>query len=101
VVYSAAILIEFAALLLLRKMEPDLPRPFKIPGGWPVVILVALLPAGMVAFAVINQFLGADSPAEAMKTFGMSAVALATGPVVYFLSQKLRRSTAHAEGPTE
>ena len=78
----------FAALVLLRKKEPDLPRPFKIPGGWPIVILVALLPAGMVAFAIGNQFLGANSPAEAMKTFWMSAVALATGPMINLEAHK-------------
>jgi amino acid transporter len=99
VVYSAAILIEFAALLMLRYREPDLPRPFKIPGGWPVVILVALLPVGMVSFAVYNQFATADSLGDAMKTFWMSAVALATGPIAYFISKLVRNRNAPTPQP--
>jgi len=91
VVYSSAILIEFAALLILRWKEPDLPRPYKIPGGWPVVILVALMPAAMVVFAVYSEFTTADSVAEAVKTFWMSIVALATGPIMYFISKAISR----------
>lgn len=100
VVYSAAILIEFAALVLLRKKEPDLPRPFKIPGVWPVVILVAMLPAGMVAFAICNQFLGANGPAEAMKEFWMSAVALATGPMIYLVARRKTHSKSRTRSGT-
>lgn len=91
VVYSAAILIEFAALLILRKKEPDLSRPFKIPGGWPIVILVVLLPTAMVVFAVANLFLTADSLQSATDTFWMSAVALASAPIAYGVVNFVRR----------
>jgi amino acid transporter len=96
VVYSSAILIEFVALLLLRWKEPNLERPFKIPGGWPVVILVALLPAAMVVFAVYSEFATADSIQEAMKTFWMSAVALASGPTVYLIAKLFKPKSAEA-----
>lgn len=86
IVYSAAILIEFITLLILRSKEPDLPRPFKIPGGWPIVILVALSPAAVVAFAVYNQL-----SEEGIAAFWLSLLALATGPVVYLLSIFARR----------
>ena len=83
IVYSSAILIEFAALIILRYKEPQLARPFKIPGGRPGVILVSLFPAALVAFAIYNQFATADNATEAMQTFWMSAVGLASGPIIY------------------
>lgn len=85
IVYSAAILIEFAALLVLRAREPDLHRPFRIPGGWPAVIFVTLFPAGMVCFAVANQLLEEKSLA-----FWLSAAALATGPAMYWVASRWR-----------
>ena len=33
VLYGAALILEFVALVVLRLREPSLPRPFKIPGG--------------------------------------------------------------------
>ncbi len=41
-IYAGALMLEFAALIALRIKEPDLPRPFKIPGGWPVIALVVM-----------------------------------------------------------
>ena len=43
-IYSLALLLEFAALIALRRNQPDLYRPFKIPGGWPVIFVITLLP---------------------------------------------------------
>jgi amino acid transporter len=34
--------IEFASLVRLRFSEPDLPRPYKIPGGWPATLLLCV-----------------------------------------------------------
>lgn len=52
VLYGAALLLEFVALAVLRRQKPELPRPFRIPGGQFVVILVGLGPAAMIAFAL-------------------------------------------------
>lgn len=38
------LLLEFAALLVLRRRFPDMDRPFRVPGGWPVAILICILP---------------------------------------------------------
>ena len=39
--------LEFAALLVLRKRFPAMARPFRVPGGWPVAILITLLPLAL------------------------------------------------------
>jgi amino acid transporter len=84
VLYSAAILIEFAALVTLRWKEPDLERPFCIPGGKLAVIAVVLGPVAIVSFGVMSQLRD-----EGAAVLGWSAVALAIG--VGFAEWGLRR----------
>lgn len=86
IVYSCAILIEFAALVILRVREPDLERPYRIPGGLPGVILVAILPAAIVAFATYNQI-----TEEGVRALWLSMIALATGPIAYFVGKAVQR----------
>lgn len=42
--YSLALLLEFAALIWLRIREPDMPRPYQIPGGIAGLALLTLPP---------------------------------------------------------
>jgi amino acid transporter len=51
-VYACALMLEFFALLALRRKLPDAPRPFRVPGGWPVAILITVLPFAVTATAV-------------------------------------------------
>src|ERR1039458_2545211 len=44
--YSAALALEYVALLVLRWKQPEMERPFRIPGGWTGVVLVSLAPRG-------------------------------------------------------
>jgi amino acid transporter len=52
VLYGASLLLEFVALTVLRRREPALPRPFRIPGGVPGTVLAGVGPATMIAFAL-------------------------------------------------
>jgi amino acid transporter len=76
--YGAALLLEFAALVALRRREPDLPRPFRVPGGLLGCALLAVPPALLLAVA---GWTGRDEPGA----FGLSALQIAlalaaTGP---------------------
>ena len=64
-------------VLVLRKIEPDRPRPFRIKFVWPV----ALLTAGACVFVMMGL------PLEAWKRFG---IWLAIGLVVYFVYGRKR-----------
>jgi amino acid transporter len=44
--------VTFPSLLVLRKKMPDVPRPFRVPGGWGTASVVTLLPTLLVAFTV-------------------------------------------------
>ncbi len=52
VLYGAALLLEFIALVVLRLREPDLARPFRIPGGVAGAVAVGVGPALLIAFAL-------------------------------------------------
>jgi amino acid transporter len=42
--YSAALLLEFLALIQLRRRQPELARPFRIRGGFGTVVIISILP---------------------------------------------------------
>lgn len=54
---GVALALEFLAFLVLRVREPDLPRPFRVPGGFLVACVVAALPLALlvVAFATTDD----------------------------------------------
>lgn len=86
-VYACALLLEFIALLRLRRTQPDAPRPFRIPGGWPVVLLITALPVAVTVTAVYYQVLDVG----VVQGLGWAALALATGPIAYVLLKPLKR----------
>ena len=50
--WGLSLLLEFAALVRLRQTEPDLPRPFRIPGPLAIPVLLGAGPAALIAFAL-------------------------------------------------
>jgi amino acid transporter len=50
--WGMSVLLEFVALIVLRRREPDLPRPFRIPGPDWMPILYAAGPALLTVFAL-------------------------------------------------
>ena len=52
VLYGAALLLEFVALVVLRRREPQLLRPFRVPGGVPGTVAVGVGPALLIVFAL-------------------------------------------------
>ena len=78
ILYSATILLEFAALIALRRRLPQARRPFRVPGGWPGVIAATVLPAALVVLATVITF-----QEEGEMAIYLSAGALLSGVVLY------------------
>jgi amino acid transporter len=56
--YGLSIVLEFAALIALRKKEPTLTRPFLIKGGLPILYLIAIPPillTGLLAVVTVIE----------------------------------------------
>ena len=88
VLYGAALMLEFVALVVLRRREPELNRPFRIPGGTTGTVAAAIGPALLIAFAVYA--------ARGEQVLGMNALLFASlvavgGAAVYALTRSGRR----------
>jgi amino acid transporter len=85
--YGASLSLEFVALVALRIREPELPRPFRVPGGMFGAVAVGITPMLLLGFSILRseheQVLGISSFA-----FGM--LLIAAGVLAYVLNLKLR-----------
>ncbi len=91
VLYGAALLLEFAALILLRIREPHMPRPFRIPGGLTAVIALGLGPAALILFAL---WAARSERVGGMPALAFAAIVAAAGPLFYWIA--LRRQSPDA-----
>jgi amino acid transporter len=93
--YSLALMLEFASLLQLRRREPDLRGAFRIPLGTGGVAVLAALPLGVLFLVVGLSF--ADGEYGLPAVIG-AAVAIAMGPAVYVLARRQKMMKASMEG---
>lgn len=86
--YGASLLLEFVALVALRIREPQLPRPFRVPGGLAGAILAGVFPTLLLTLSVVQsggeEILGING-----LIFG--ALMILAGFAVYFATAPLRR----------
>ena len=86
-----SILLEFWALVALRVREPELARPFRVPGGLAGAIAIGVPPLGLMIAAVVRnrtELVGATNELAV----GIGIVAAGVG--FYFLSKAFRRRNA-------
>jgi len=91
VLYGTSLLLEFAALVVLRVREPELARPFKAGNLW-MACALGVGPAALIGYALVI------SRSEQVKLGDQSVSALAfaaavglLGPVLYGLTRMLGR----------
>ncbi len=89
VLYGAALLLEFVALVVLRVKEPELVRPFKVPGGMWGAVGVGVGPAVLIGFAL---WAARGERVAGMPALGFAGVVAVVGPVVYLAARGLRRN---------
>lgn len=80
-IYAFALLLEFAAMWVMRLKHPNLHRPFAVPGGWVGMILVTLFPVLIIGTAVYFQVLDVGF----VQGVGWAVAGAATGPVAYLV----------------
>jgi amino acid transporter len=85
--YGSSLALEFIALIVLRIKEPNLPRPFKVPGGLFGAVFVGIFPTLLLGFSVVRS--------DQEQIFGLSSLLfgvmlIAAGFLAYALDLALR-----------
>jgi len=81
-----SIVLEFAALIVLRVREPKIPRPFRVPGGLAGAVLIAVFPTLLLGAAMARSVSEQGLTRELL----LGLVLVAAGPALYFV---MRRTT--------
>jgi amino acid transporter len=89
VLYGGALLLEFVALVVLRVKEPDLVRPFKVPGGVWGAVGMGVGPAVLIGFAL---WAARGEQVAGLPALGFAAIVALAGPVVYAVARAFRGS---------
>jgi len=87
VLYGSSLLLEFIALPVLRRREPALPRPFRIPGGMAGAILAGIGPALLIFFAM---YAARNEHVWGLNALLFAALVGVSGAVVYALNYLLK-----------
>lgn len=90
-IYSIALVLELIALVRLRQREPDLPRPFKIPGGRWGLSFVCGMPILLILTNLTAVLL---SPDTLRRDLLLTLLAVLSGPLVYFVTRRVRQRTS-------
>jgi amino acid transporter len=78
-----SILLEFAALIALRIREPELNRPYRVPGGLGGTIAIALPPLALLILAVIRNDAEPVGPINALQ---LGCLIVVAGVGCYFVA---------------
>jgi amino acid transporter len=95
ILYGSALLLEFVALVALRIREPNLPRPFRVPGGLPVAVLLGVGPAILLLLAIVHERQRNSGQFDAI-VLGLALTLV--GAVLYVVATWLRRRTIQVSG---
>jgi amino acid transporter len=78
--YTGALLLQFIALMALRLKKPEMRRPFRVPGGWPSLILITIAPMLCVLFVAKTSFVDESTGKYQALTV---IILIASGPLLY------------------
>jgi amino acid transporter len=96
-IYGVSLMLEFVALVVLRLREPDMTRPFRVPGGLPGAIALGICPALLLIFAVVRS--GTEHVAG-MSSFTFGSILIAAGFAAYGLQRMLIPPATTPTGPS-
>jgi len=86
-IYGVSLTLEFLALIFLRVREPNLNRPFRVPGGMFGAVAVGIAPTLLLGLAVVR------SEAETvlgMSSFWFGLILIGAGVVAYIINHVLK-----------
>jgi amino acid transporter len=88
VLYGASLLLEFVALVVLRCREPNLARPFRVPGGMAGAVAAGIGPTFLIGFAL---WAARDERVLGLNALLFSAAVGVSGALVYAVAESIRK----------
>jgi amino acid transporter len=88
---GTSLILEFAALVALRIRQPNLPRPFRIPGGTAVAVALGVPPLALLIVAVTRSEVESIGPFNALE---LGLLLIAAGCGVFLLARKRQQRLA-------
>jgi amino acid transporter len=82
-----SILLEFAALIALRIREPELERPYRVPGGLAGAIAVGLPPLALLILAVVRNN---AEPVGPMNALQLGCLIVLAGVACFFVAERVQ-----------
>ena len=92
--YGASLVLEFVALVMLRIREPELPRPFRLPGGMPGAVLSGFGPTALLVLALIRNH---DERMGNVSALTIGLLIMGLGVVSYVVASWLGRRRSRLE----
>jgi amino acid transporter len=84
VLWGFSVILEFLALIILRRKEPSLPRPFRVPGPDWVPILLGLSPTILIFYAL---YASRSETVAGISAFAFALIIATGGLLMYWLSK--------------
>jgi amino acid transporter len=95
-IYGLSLSLEFVALVVLRIREPELARPFRVPGGMFGAVAIGIAPVLLLGFALVRS---QSEQVWGMSSFALGAIVVATGGLAYALNYALKPAGWTKEEP--
>ena len=92
--YGLSLMLEFVALIALRVKEPNLPRPFPVPGGMWGASLIGVFPLLLLCFSVIR---GEREQIMGMNGLVFGALLVGAGVLAYGIKLAFGKGTPLTE----
>ena len=99
-IYGSSLVLEFLALVVLRFREPNLARPFKVPGGLFGAIAIGIPPTLLLGFAIVR---GDHETILGMSAVWFGLLVMGAGVLAYVLNHALKPAgwSVPSEGKTQ
>ncbi len=88
--YGFSLGLEFVALIFLRLREPELVRPFRVPGGMFGAVAIGIVPMLLIGFSVIRS---EYETVRGMSSFALGMILIGAGIAAYFVNRVIHRGT--------
>jgi amino acid transporter len=93
VLYGGALVLEFVALAVLRVKEPELVRPFRVPGGLWGAVGMGVGPTLLIGFAL---WAALGERVAGLPALGFAAIVAAAGPLIYLVTRAVSQTRRRA-----